>query len=77
MTSGGYGRERERPTNPLLSPPASFLACVMGTVPERWGMRGSEVQRDTPEKTLAIVSQEINPSDPRRQFKVVGRVRSP
>lgn len=49
----------------------------MGPVPDRWGKRGSEVQRDTPEKTLATVSQGINPSDPRRQLKVVGKVGNP
>lgn len=36
-------------------------------MPEGWGKRGSEVQKDTPEKTLATVSQGINPSDLRGQ----------
>lgn len=48
----------------VLLPPASSLACVLGAVPGGWGQRGSEVQRDTPEKTLATVSQGINPSGP-------------
>ena len=69
----GTTEERERPISTLLLPPAGFLARVMGTVPERWGKRGSEVQRDTPEKTLATVSQGINPSDPRGQLSVACR----
>lgn len=61
-------------TTTCVLPPASFLACFLGTVPEGWGRRGSEVERDTPEKTLATASWGINPSDPRGQPKVGGRV---
>lgn len=63
----GLGKRRVRPVRALL-PPSSFLACVLGAVPEGWGKKGSEVQRDTPEKTLATVSQGINPSDSRGQL---------
>lgn len=44
---------------------------------EGWGKRRAEVQRDTPEKTLTIESQGINPLDPREHLKVVGEVGSP
>lgn len=74
-TLGSPGRAGQ--TTTCVLPPASFLACVLGTVPAGWGGRGSEVQRDTPEKTLATVSWGINPSDPRGQPKVGGRVGAP
>ena len=46
-------------------------------MPAGWGKRGAEVQRDTPEKTLATEAQGVNPSDPREELKVVGELRSP
>ena len=58
--------------NQSLSTSVSFLARLLGAMPEGWGKRRAQVQRDTPEKTLTIESQGINPLDPREHLKVVG-----
>lgn len=71
MMCGCEGIKGAKRTSPF-PPPVSFLAWLLGAMPEGWGKRRAQVQRDTPEKTLTIESQGINPLDPREHLKVVG-----